>query len=278
LWVDGKPFDLPSDARFSQAEEVFVENTDVYVAGSDYDNGTSKAVLWKNMRPIYLSKEGENGQAHSVFVSNKDVYVSGSIYRNGELKVVVWKNGVEILAKYPTNYHWGLFVSNNDLYASGSHLVNGVDYPAILKNNEPQVLDVPDTYQSGEVLSVYVSKGKVYAAGYIVHRFGGSTAALWVDGKYTKLETGTLNVWALNLAVSASNDVYVTGSANSNFVTWKNGTLLYAGADLYAGGSAIAVSGKDVYVIRGSTLWKNNIPQLLPSNAEVTYTHSVFVR
>jgi hypothetical protein len=279
LWVDGKPFDLPSNTSWPQAEEVFVDKTDVYVAGSDYGDGDSRAVLWKNLRPVYLSRDGERGQGHSLFVANKDVYVSGSIYRNGAFNAVIWKNGVIVFSIPEIMHIWSLFVYNNDLYATGFHKVNGVDYPAIYKNGQPQVLQVPPNYESSEVLCVYVHKGIVYAAGYVSATIN-SAAVIWINGKYTELE-GSGNVWATGVTVSATNDVYVTGMQNSTCVTWKNGKVLYTDKGFSSTGASIATSGKDVYVAahgNEAILFKNNMPQVLPVKKGIGYAYSVFVK
>lgn len=279
LWIDGVPYDLPSNASWPQAEEVFVDKTDVYVAGSDYGDGDSRAVLWKNLRPIYLSKPGERGQAQSLFVSNKDVYVSGGVTRNGVYKAVIWKNGVEIFEVSEIMFIWSLFVYNNDVYATGFHKVNGIDYPAIYKNGQPQVLQVPPNYEFSEVLCVYVHKGTVYAAGY-VSGLVNSAAVIWINGKYTELE-GPGNVWATGVTVSATNDVYVTGMQNGGCVTWKNGKVLYTDKGFSSTGASIATSGKDVYVAahgNDAILWKNNTPQVLPVKKGIGYAYSVFVK
>lgn len=279
LWVDGVPYDLPSDASWPQPEEVFVDKTDVYVAGSEYGGGDSRAVLWKNMRPIFLSKDGEHGQGHSLFVANKDVYVSGSVHRNGVYNAVIWKNGVVIFSIPEVMYIWSLFVYNNDLYATGTHKINGISYPAIYKNGQPQVLQVPANFEYGEVSCVYVHKGIVYAAGYVSMPLK-NEAVLWIDGKYTELE-GPGNVWATGVTVSATNDVYVTGMQNAGCATWKNGKILYTENQYTSTGASIATSGKDVYVAshgNEAILWKNNIPNVLPVKTGIGYAHSVFVR
>lgn len=279
LWIDGVPYDLPSDAPWPQPEEVFVEKTDVYVAGSEYGYGDSRAVLWKNMRPVYLSKDGEGGQAHSLYVSNKDVYVSGSVTRNGTFNAVIWKNGVELFQISDTTFLWSLFVYNNDLYATGAHKVNGIRYPAIYKNGQPQLLELPTNYLDGEVLCVYVHKGIVYAAGYVSMPLK-NEAALWINGKYTELE-GPGNVWATGVTVSATNDVFVTGMQNAGCATWKNGKILYTENQFSSTGASITTSGKDVYVAshgNEAILWKNNIPNVLPVKKGIGYAYSVFVR
>lgn len=279
LWVDGVAYDLPSEAPYPQPEEVFVDKTDVYVAGSNYGGGDSRAVLWKNMRPIFLSKDGEHGQAHSLFVANKDVYVSGSVYRNGVNNVVIWKNGVIIFANPEIMYIWSLFVYNNDLYAASSHIVNGINYPAIYKNGQPQLLQIPPNADSWEVLCVYVHKGNVYAAGTVSTPLK-SAAVLWVNGKYSELE-GTGNDWAAGVTVSATNDVFVTGTQNGAWATWKNGKILYTDNRFYSMGASIATSGKDVYVAshgNEAILWKNNIPKILPVKKGIGFAYSVYVK
>ena len=85
-WKNGIATVLPKQSpnNFSSSSSIFVSDTDVYVAGSDYTGNISvgvaiNAVYWKNGTEIMLTNLSmpQRAFANSIFVSGGDVYVAG---------------------------------------------------------------------------------------------------------------------------------------------------------------------------------------------------------
>jgi hypothetical protein len=108
---------------------------------------------------------------------------------------------------------------------------------------------------------------KVYVVGY---SGAGDSAVYWKDGKQYNLAKG--NAGAIT---TSGSDVYIYGVDSTGGLYWKNGikvkletTNINANTNIGLGSKpAIAVSGKDVYVVAGAVYWKNSVPYPLQINA-----------
>jgi hypothetical protein len=279
LWKNGQIFfgTDPKSRDDYHASSVFVDGTDVYVAG--YHGNTTdvrenggvhriiqiRALLWKNGEPQYLTDGSQQVFANSVFVSEGDVYVAGNVFpeSNNDYRAVLWKNGE---AQYLSesghhSYASSIFVSGGDVYVVGTE-VNGEEGGAVLwKNGNRQYLG---SAQNCSATSLFVSGDDVYVVG----NRGWYEAILWKNGEPQPLSDGSQFAVARSVFVS-NGDVYVSGynGLENPPVVWKNGE-----AQLLGGGNgeanSIFVSNGDVYVTGeiedDAVIWKNGAVQKLP--------------
>ena len=252
VWKNGAAQQLGLDGKQTRATSVFVTESDVYVAGIEYDTGGNIGfpVVWKNGLPQRLdSSNGVFASDHcwpnSIFVYGGDVYAAG----------------------------------NTDNIVNSSLFINAV----LWKNGKLQPLS--DVDRSGAT-SLYVSDGHVYVAGYENNERGIRVATVWKDGLPQRLSNGSTDATPYSIFVSGG-DVYVVGVVDDirpGFIIptlWKNGVVQEFGDLLIP--YSVFVSGNDVYIAgtdpRGTkpiaTLWKNGVAQTLSN--DWTEARSVFV-
>lgn len=73
-----------------EAYSLFLNGTDVYVAGAERDANTWSAFYWKNGQKIVLSDLTANAFLTGINIDGNDIYAFG----NDSNKIKVWKNGV----------------------------------------------------------------------------------------------------------------------------------------------------------------------------------------
>ncbi|PXY45875.1 hypothetical protein [Flavobacterium hydrophilum] len=104
LWKNNSPFILSNENDFSQANALFVYNTDVYVVGCDIDTHKYDFVgkVWKNGT---LVKEINGANPKSIDIKNNKIYIAGSgldergMHDEGK----IWEsdlNNLNFVAKY----------------------------------------------------------------------------------------------------------------------------------------------------------------------------------
>ncbi|MFT3980054.1 MAG: hypothetical protein QM687_06255 [Ferruginibacter sp.] len=93
------------------AKDVFVSNTDLYIAGFQFDaNATLVANYWKNGTKVTLESGSAtpDSELTDIYIKNADVFTSGITYVNNVAAVTYWKNGVATrlnngtFSSYPT--------------------------------------------------------------------------------------------------------------------------------------------------------------------------------
>jgi hypothetical protein len=170
-WKNGVINILTSASRFARAYSLFIDNSDVYVAGDDNSIG----VYWKNniktnltMQPLSTYSYG-----NSIFVQNNDVYVAGSQeYYNpltgaGYQNATYWKNNIaNVITNYSTNNNYarldGIFVKDNIVYTVGRYntIYRGTtlsgDLPRYFQNNIPVSLNGINNAQIASVKDIFV--------------------------------------------------------------------------------------------------------------------------
>jgi hypothetical protein len=90
LWKNGVEISIHSLLNYSEANAIFINGNDVYIAGTVDNNAT----LWKNGNPIIL---GGNGTIPmDIKVIQNDIYVVGKYYNylTSKYEAVLWKNGI----------------------------------------------------------------------------------------------------------------------------------------------------------------------------------------
>jgi hypothetical protein len=265
LWKNGVCQYLGDGNNYSSARCVFVSGSDVYVAGTGFnEQGVRVATVWKNGTAQYTIGDGIlHSQACSLFVSGGDVYVAGIAYdyyyTNQKCNAMVWKNGEpQTLSKNDKEtYATSVFVSNGDVYVTGYCWNNHV---AILwKNGLEQTLNGPIMFNGnphGYAEAVFVSGGDVYVAGFVFGLGNYSAAVLWKNGEPHYLSDGNYYDEQLySVFVSDDGDVYAAGRVLGGDVLWtatlyKNGVAQSFDVGKHATEiNSIFVLGSDVYMI-----------------------------
>lgn len=285
---------------------------DVYVVGSEQEEGVGVAKLWTNGQETVLGTGAENSGALDVFVASSGVYVVGyhQVLVDNELRFRkdLWVNGVAQSLIFDTIYggmtadtgsvHYaaddiavGVHVDAGDVYILVNRNVvvtelgqtlSDVDYVYYLKNEEPFGLGV------GRASDFTVANGLVHVCGHI-----GNRAVHWNNGSVNYLTDGSSEADARAIAVEGSN-VHVAGremeGGQSKAKYWLNGnaTTLTTGTNQeFAYG--LSVSGTDVYIAgtewtapghakAAAKLWKNGVAQYLTDGlSTIAEAHAVAV-
>ena len=252
LWKNGVPTELSDGSEIGRAYSVFVNDTDVYVAGYVVNQDQVRvATLWINEVSITLFSHGFSAVAESVFVKGADVYVAGYAENEENVRVAaLWKNGV--LSGLSNGLKDGLahsvYVSDTDVYVAG-FVINQEGFAVATLWKNGVLTELSDGFSGARANSVYVSGTDVYVAGSVVNQWGIVVATLWKNGVPTGLSNDGSN------AAAVANSVYVSGN------------------DVYVAGS---VENPDE--VKVATLWKNGVPTDLTNGLSNDYASSVFVK
>jgi sugar lactone lactonase YvrE len=165
---------LPS----SEANSVYADSKNVYVAGNSYDaKGNKAATLWHindaGTTTLYLS-ENRGSNAISVSVSGNSVYVFGSDFdgEKNEKVATLWQiNGTNLTARRLD----GINISNDDGEMNPAFILGGNVYVAgseggaatIWKYDGKSIAAIAlGSGRPGHARSVFVSGRDLYAAGH----------------------------------------------------------------------------------------------------------------
>ena len=232
----------PSTYTTGVGYAMFVQGTDVYIAGYELLNGVwPVAKYWKNGVGVSFTDGtlSNDGIAYGIYIKGTDVYVAGfTSNRNmGTQMATYWKNGDPVYLNDSTKsmaVAHSIFVdSSNNVYVAGSETPGvgisfmGTQVAKYWKNGK--AIALTDGTEDACAFAVFVSNGTVYAAGYEYNPATGlSDAKYWKNSTpYTLTNNGYFNS-ATSIYVQ-NNDVYVAGWANDysrgyNFAKyWKNG-------------------------------------------------------
>lgn len=284
LWKNGAANKLTASSSRTYASSVYVNGSDIYVAGygTDQNNGNGVAIIWKNGVATTLTADNPDAQAVSVYASSGTVYAAG-------YTTVKYQNNQD----YPNN---GILT-----YHAATIWVNGT--PTILSDGNKAFFDNNGIIQHGQntnrdsgATGIYANGSDIYVSGWEDYgAYGQINAILWknknklilynpiggnytsnqpVDGFLGKFFTGdTTYVIAPNFSLSsinnassvfASNGVvytagYVTQGAQNGGIqvnaphratVWTNGIEKALGdSSLFANPNSIYVSGGNVYIV-----------------------------
>jgi hypothetical protein len=280
-WKNGARTDLPAECVAVRG--IFVDGTDVYVAGADNADAPK---YWKNGVGVSLPMTaGHNGGiASSVFVSNGDVYVAGWDMNNGSYAAPrCWKSGVALNMTFGVlGVAHSVFVDGSDVYVAGSQgPASGNFIATYWKNGTPTTLTDGSTV--AEATGVVVAGGAAYVCGYIE---GAVQRVYWRDGVAVPLATPNMydcSQWGIY--VSPAGDIYVAGVLQNLAKYWKNGVMVdltttTSGPSVYESAMAVAGKGTDVYIAgnaysQGVGYWKNGTFTVLPGANQV---NGIFVK
>ena len=268
LWKDGNSSFLTDKTTYSEANDLFVTNTDVYVGGYiSGSNENSIATIWKNGNPTYLADETISSYVNAIHVAGSDVYAVGNEW-NSETETggsQLWKNGEKtaignnIRAK-------DIFVHKSDIYVVGN---NGGT--AVLWKNGT-ITELSDETSPARALAVYANDTDVYVIGQ-----QGRKAAIWKNGILTYLTDDSFSVASARAIYVDGSDVYVVGyirhgTSNYTATLWKNGviTSLTDGTqDAYA--SDIAVMNDKTYIVGYTYENDNPIAKFWEDGNEISF-------
>jgi hypothetical protein len=257
-WKNGVATYLSNSASNVVANSIFVQNNDIYVAGTgtSSSNGNDFAIAWKNGAVVNL-QQGSFGSAEAIQVVGNDVHIVGRNNNNA----VYWKNGlVEITLS--TNISWAeaIQVVGNDVYIAGT-IYDGIKNIGVYWKNGVQI-NVPN---ASSISAIQVVGNDVYVAGY-VHNGAYYTVNYWKNGVKTQISSADAYGADANAIYVVDNDVYVAGFIGSRGVLWKNKTetALTGGVTVDdAAATSVIVLGDDVYVsgfeYNTAKFWKNSI-------------------
>ena len=207
-WKNAEPVYLTAvDNRsaFEAAYAIAVRGNDVIVGGSDGVVSTF-ATLWTNGVKQRLS----NGLSvvSAVTATESGVYAAG--YARGQnqsgVAATVWANGAEQqLTNAPPSKAFARSIrvaSNRDVYVAGVEYVDfndNNDQARLWKNGVPQPLE--GAVAGSGAHAVEIVGNDVYVAGQIDNGGDRTIAALWVNGKLTRMSDGSKTVIVTGLAV-----------------------------------------------------------------------------
>jgi uncharacterized protein YjdB len=245
---------LPEDAA---NQNVAWSSNNTAVATVDEQTGEVTAVA-AGEATITVTTEDGNKTADCEVTVNPDIYAAG---KEGNKTLVVWKNGVTYQTM--TENYSGGYGLNNSMYISGDDIYTAGrdDMEAVVWKNGEQIIQ-ERTYDEAQVLSVFVSDGVVYAAGWDAYK---EHAVLWTDGVAQVLESDPVAYAGAHSVFVSGGNVYVLGRVGYTIKLWTNGTP----QDLTDGTSpanqieaySVFVSGSDVYALfrhKGILqIWKN---------------------
>ncbi len=189
-WRNGVAIPVTNGAFQAEANSIFINGNDVYVAGYERNiGGHYVAKYWKNGVETILSSTTSYAAAYAISVSGNDVHVAGYEYN-------------------PT--------SSNDVAKYWKVSNGGTPQSTILSDG------TGDAYAEG----IAVSGNDVYIAGLDE---GNNTAKAWKNGIATTLSTGGSRTYANSVFVY-NNDVYYAGAGynGTNWMStyWKNGSAV----------------------------------------------------
>ena len=179
----------------SDANSIFVNGSDIYVAGSKFDGSSSStnstAVYWKNGIPTNLDSSIHYAYLNSIIASGNHIYASGN-YTDAPgyaqpSTAVYWDNGVaHVLDSVEYSCASSIAVSGQDVYVAGYKISSGSNERiAVYWKNGVETQLLSDG-SSPIVNAIYVKGSDVYVAGYEFFPTG-TTAIYWKNGVETKL-------------------------------------------------------------------------------------------
>ncbi|MDF2517460.1 MAG: hypothetical protein K0R59_2756 [Sphingobacterium sp.] len=263
------------------------QDVDLYVGGFiEGPNRRNIAVYLKNGVPVRLTDGQHHAEVTAMYIDGNDVYAAG--YHRDHL--VYWKNGQEISITDPPLQGWinQILIKNNEVHIvgttqfinhNGPNRLKDMPYEILVatywKNGQAMALTDPSLPANGAGIAID-PENNVYIAGYeaLKTRYwkNGQPVAAFDKAAYTVYPTGV---------VIANNNIYVSGYSiegpDNEFVLSKRKPIYWSGREgatilpelgENGGATAIAVSGKDVYVAGFNsqylpTYWKNGVAAVL---------------
>lgn len=267
-----------------KANRLFVLENDVYVIGTEKQNGKDVIKLWKNGSASILTNGQSDAFATDIYVSDNDVYISGFEAKNGVYIAKCWKNGIATVLNSDETKNAqanSVFVSGKDVYVAGYESNGTKRIAKYWKNGKAIALSDGSCSEGGT--SIFVSGDDVYVAGFRYDN-DGYIAKMWKNGIATELTgAGAVTSWISKVCVFNGN-VYLAGRVGNNASLWKNNEPINLGNDrsIYD----ISIKDGDIYLSgvnsEGGTykaaIWKNEIETLLTDGSVPCDANGIFVK
>ncbi len=158
-WVNGVATNLSNGITNSSADQIFVSQGAVYVAGIEYNaSNTWVGTFWKNGVDNNLTSGSDSSGAGALYVSGTDMYVAGSQRIGGKDVATYWKNGIAVNMLNPAESSSAnaIFVVDSDIYLAGYTVnTNGMQIATYWKNGQPVYLS--DGSQNAQVNSIFAN-------------------------------------------------------------------------------------------------------------------------
>jgi hypothetical protein len=232
----------------SKSDASFSHDREVYVVGFEITPDIARvATLWRSGVTFHLGSEGSLSEANSVHVAGTDVYVVGfEEIAPGTSIAMLWLNEQ---AHYLSNGFQN--DKANSVFVWGDHVyIAGVENGAatVWADGIPQRLGEAES----EAMSVFVSDGEVFVAGWEESVPGTRFAMLWVNGVGRRLSGGGPHDEAASVQVLGST-VFVAGTSEKHKMSvatlWKNYVPIQLGENgVSSYANCVQVLGSKVYV------------------------------
>ncbi|MFD2100303.1 Ig-like domain-containing protein [Flagellimonas iocasae] len=206
----------------SRALSVFVDGTNVYVAGYERINNINVATLWVNGVAQPLADGADTSNAYSVTAFDGNFYVAGYERINNINVATLWVNGVAERLTDGANHAQAnsVFVDGNgEIYVAGQEN----DIPTLWVNGVAQ--DLPSDGGFVDIKSVVVnSDGIAYVLGEL-----NFVPTLWVNNVAQDFSNDEFDPGAF-INVDENGNVYIAGSlivqdSEDKAVLWVNGEI-----------------------------------------------------
>ena len=251
IWKNGIATELTMGNSIADAQDVFVFDDHIYVAGTEYQNGHHVAKIWKDGQATNLTDVSgiRDATAYSVKVNGNGVFACGEEENSAGIRVAkYWKNGVAtpLTNGIENAYARSMFVSNNDVYVAGRAYIDGRSIACLWKNGVLNELSNSNYFASA--MSVFVDGNDVYVAGF-EESDANDVAKVWKNGVGIPLSDNDSYAECVKVV---NGKVYVGGwehfSGSDVATIWIDGVATHlTDASKNAAVYDIAVIGDDVY-------------------------------
>lgn len=259
---------------------IYANSTGVFVTGvTGYSIPPYAPYSWSNnvVQALPINSGIEGGYAAALTVYSGDVYVAGYYVVEGVVRACYWKNGTRVaLPAYTTGYDAvanAIYVDSTGIYVGGYAKNSvGVALPYSWKDNGSitgTLLNQYSTSEAAAVLSIYVSGGVVYSAGYVTSN-SIMLPCTWTGSSFTYLSTDVAQGGVANSLVYTGGNLYAAGYCKNgnkiaNPVYWVNAvrtdltvtdsslkggsanSIIYDSGNLYIGGREVTTAAKPCY-------------------------------
>ncbi len=227
VWINLSTLD---DLDRSGTYCITVNNNNVYIGGYiKTEKSTWLPGYWFNDKWIELPRPEGYGKAavDTIEIYNDDIYAAGFCY-DGEGNRIsgYWKNSVwqSLLPLHYDQVALNSFsILDGDLYWSGSPVgyFQATDSPGYYINTNWIDLSLPEQYTKGEVRSVQIENGDIYALGYCLDSSDKKVPGYWKDNIWLELPYPKSRdyVYVHKIAL-LNNDLYAVCNRGGY---WKNG-------------------------------------------------------